>query len=83
LESNPPIFLDFDTGASLQALASRWPGRVTYVTGDVRDRLGLRAVLVRPDGPVAWASEAAPDDKETAQTLSRWFGAPEEAGESA
>ncbi len=28
---------------------------------DVEDRLGLSAVLVRPDGIVAWAGEAAPD----------------------
>src|SRR6185312_3045255 len=83
LREGKGLFLDFDTSASLQALASRWRGRVTYVAGDVRDRLGLRAVLVRPDGFVAWASEAAPDDKEIAQALSRWFGASGEAGESA
>lgn len=59
LREGKGLFLDFDTGASLQALASRWRGRVSYVAGDVRDRLGLRAVLVRPDGFVAWASEAA------------------------
>lgn len=83
LREGKGLFLNFDTSASLQALASRWRGRVTYVAGDVRDRLGLRAVLVRPDGFVAWASEAAPDDKEIAQALSRWFGASGEAGECA
>ena len=83
LREGKGLLLDFDTGASLQALTNRWRGRVTYVASDVRDRLGLRAVLVRPDGFVAWASDAAPDDKEIAQALSRWFGAPEDAGESA
>lgn len=83
LREGKGLFLDFDADVSLQALTSRWRGRVTYVAGDVKDRLGLRAVLMRPDGFVAWASEAAPDDKEIAQALSRWFGAPEEAGESA
>ena len=76
LREGKGLFLDFDTGASLQALANRWRGRVTYVGGDVRDRLGLRTVLVRPDGFVAWASEAAPDDKEIVEALSRWFCAP-------
>lgn len=76
LREGKGLFLDFDTDASLQALANRWRGPVTYVGGDVRDRLGLRAVLVRPDGFVAWASEAAPDDKEIVQALSRWFCAP-------
>lgn len=79
LREGKGLFLDFDTGASLQALTSRWRGRITYVAADVRDRLGLRAVLVRPDGFVAWASEAAPDNKEVAQALSRWFGASGEA----
>ena len=83
LREGKGLFLDFDTDASARALTKRWRGRVTYVGADVKDRLDLRAVLVRPDGFVAWASDAAPDDRETAQALSRWFGAPEDAGESA
>ncbi|MBC8736394.1 FAD-dependent oxidoreductase [Paraburkholderia sp. UCT31] len=83
LREGKGLFLDFDPGASLQALARRWRARVTYVARDARDRLGLRAVLVRPDGFVAWAGEAAPDDEEAVQALSRWFGEPEDAGESA
>ncbi|WP_434112010.1 FAD-dependent monooxygenase [Paraburkholderia caffeinilytica] len=83
LREGKGLLLDFDPGASLQALTSRWRERVTYVAGDVRDRLGLRAVLVRPDGIVACASEAASDDEEIAQALSRWFGKPEDASEPA
>jgi len=83
LREGKGLLLDFDAGASLQALAGRWQGRVSHVAGDVRDRLGLRAVLVRPDGFVAWASEVVPDDREIAQALSRWFGEPGDAGESA
>jgi hypothetical protein len=73
------LLLDFDVSASLQALASRWSGRITYVAGNAKDRLGLSAVLVRPDGIVAWAGEATPDLEEAAQAASRWFGEPEEA----
>ncbi|WP_407668517.1 aromatic-ring hydroxylase C-terminal domain-containing protein [Paraburkholderia dilworthii] len=64
LREGKGLLLDFDKDASLRALTGRWRGRVTYVAGDVRNRLGLRAVLVRPDGFVAWASEATPDDEE-------------------
>jgi hypothetical protein len=39
----------------------------------------LSAVLVRPDGVVAWANEAAPDLEEAAQAAARWFGEPHEA----
>ena len=72
------LFLDFDAGKPLQALASRWRRRITYVASDAKDRLGLSAVLVRPDGVVAWAGEAAPDVEDAAEAASRWFGDPEE-----
>ena len=79
LRKGKGLLLDFDVSASLQALPSRWSGRITYVAGDAKDRLGLSAVLVRPDGIVAWAGEATPDLEEAAQAASRWFGEPEEA----
>jgi 2-polyprenyl-6-methoxyphenol hydroxylase-like FAD-dependent oxidoreductase len=83
LRKGTGLFLDFDARAPLQALASRWSGRITYVAADARDRLGLSAVLVRPDGFVAWAGEAAPDHEEAAQAALRWFGEPEEVRGSA
>jgi 2-polyprenyl-6-methoxyphenol hydroxylase-like FAD-dependent oxidoreductase len=72
------LFLDFDARAPLQALASRWSDRITYVASDAKDRLGLNALLVRPDGVLAWAAEAAPDHEEASQAASRWFGEPGE-----
>jgi 2-polyprenyl-6-methoxyphenol hydroxylase-like FAD-dependent oxidoreductase len=78
LRNGRGLLLDFDASAPLEALAGRWSGRITHVAGAAKDRLGLSAVLVRPDGFVAWASEAAPNHQEAAQVLSRWFGAPEE-----
>jgi hypothetical protein len=83
LRTGKGLFLDFDARAPLQALATRWGERITYVARDAKDRLGLSAVLVRPDGVVAWAVEAASDPEEAAQAASRWFGEPEEARESA
>jgi 2-polyprenyl-6-methoxyphenol hydroxylase-like FAD-dependent oxidoreductase len=77
LRTGRGLFLDFDAQSPLQALANRWSGRVTYVASDAKDRLGLCALLVRPDGVVAWAAEAAPDPEEASQAASRWFGEPE------
>jgi 2-polyprenyl-6-methoxyphenol hydroxylase-like FAD-dependent oxidoreductase len=71
------MFLDFDARAPLQAVASRWRHRITYVASDAKDRLDLSAALVRPDGFVAWASDAAPDLEDAARAASRWFGEPE------
>jgi 2-polyprenyl-6-methoxyphenol hydroxylase-like FAD-dependent oxidoreductase len=68
------LLLDFDAHAPLQALASGWSDRITYVSSDVKDRLDLSAVLARPDGFVAWACEAASDREEMITAASRWFG---------
>ncbi|WP_208864951.1 hypothetical protein [Burkholderia puraquae] len=53
------MLLDFDAGRPFQALANRWRDRIAYLASDAKDRLGLRAVLVRPDGCVAWAGDDA------------------------
>jgi 2-polyprenyl-6-methoxyphenol hydroxylase-like FAD-dependent oxidoreductase len=79
LRNGKGLLLDFDVSAPLQALTSRWSGKVTYVASDAKDRVGLSAVLVRPDGVVAWASEAAPNHEQAAQAASRWFGEPRQA----
>jgi hypothetical protein len=74
LRSGRGLLLDFDVNPALQALASRWSERITYVAVDARERLGLSALLVRPDGFVAWAADAEPDLEELSRTASRWFG---------
>lgn len=76
LRTGKGLLLDFGTPPSLQALASRWRGRIDYVAGKVRDRLGLSALLVRPDGVVAWAGERPADNEEASEAAARWFGEP-------
>lgn len=68
------LLIDFDGRTSLKALASRCGNQVRYVAVDVKDRLGLTAVLVRPDGVVAWGCEGEPNSTEAAKAVSRWFG---------
>ncbi len=70
------LLLDFDSGAPLQAVADRWQGRMSYIAGEPEHGLGLSAVFVRPDGVVAWASEAAGDDRGLSQAVSQWVGEP-------
>jgi 2-polyprenyl-6-methoxyphenol hydroxylase-like FAD-dependent oxidoreductase len=76
LRDGKGLLLDFDGEASLRAVAGRWDGRITYLASDAKDRLGLSAVLVRPDGVVAWAGEAGVDPEHAAQAARRWFGEP-------
>ncbi|HEY4055067.1 MAG TPA: FAD-dependent monooxygenase [Kofleriaceae bacterium] len=47
--------------------------RVKHIELDAQDRLGLTAVLVRPDGFVAWASDSTPNGDEVSRALARWF----------
>lgn len=77
------LLLDFDAQSQRRALASRWGDRIAYLAGDADDRLGLSAVLVRPDGVVAWASDAAADLALATDAASRWFGAPDPAQDAA
>ena len=73
LREGSGVLLDF--GATLQALSGRWGERVRYVSSDAKDRLGLSAILVRPDGFVAWASDAAPDLDALTRAAAKWFTA--------
>ncbi|MFZ6180982.1 hypothetical protein [Nannocystis pusilla] len=70
------LLLDFANDASLADLAGGWTSRVDYVSSGARDTLGLRALLIRPDGVVAWVAEASPDLDAAVRALRRWFGDP-------
>ena len=71
------LLLDFGRQASLQALDGLWGDRVRYVASDAKDRLGLSALLVRPDGFVAWASDTTPSPEEVTRAAARWFASRE------
>ncbi|MGW7282136.1 SDR family oxidoreductase [Streptomyces sp. NPDC054844] len=64
--------------AGLRATAAPWAAQVDMVSADVpfgRGPLGdTEAVLVRPDGHIAWTGSDGETDLATA--LHRWFGAP-------
>ena len=75
------VLLEFDVGRPLHATANRWRDRIAYIASDAKDRLGLRAVLVRPDGFVAWAcdDDVDMDIDAAAHAVTRWFGTPRAA----
>ena len=77
LRTGRGLLLDFGTRPSLQPLATRWSTRITHVASDAKDRLGLIALLVRPDGIVGWASEDAHDHRDAYRAAARWFGEPD------
>ena len=73
LRNGNGVLLDFDRQASLKALDGHWGDRVRYVASEANDRIGLSALLVRPDGFVAWASDTTPNPEEITRAAARWF----------
>jgi 2-polyprenyl-6-methoxyphenol hydroxylase-like FAD-dependent oxidoreductase len=67
------MLLDFDSNASLKTLAGNYCDRMKYISGQAKEQLGLSAVLIRPDGIVAWASNNNPDCSEFQKAADRWF----------
>jgi rifampicin monooxygenase len=64
------LLLDQTGGLSVAG----WAGQVDYVA-DVSDELDVPAVLLRPDGHVAWAGAGAGNaQRELLSQLPRWFG---------
>jgi 2-polyprenyl-6-methoxyphenol hydroxylase-like FAD-dependent oxidoreductase len=70
------VLLDFSTNESLQALCNGRQDRLQYVASPAKDEKGLKALLIRPDGFVAWASDDPTDVSGAEQSVQRWFGIP-------
>jgi 2-polyprenyl-6-methoxyphenol hydroxylase-like FAD-dependent oxidoreductase len=64
------VLLEFGPGR-LRDAAAAWERRIRYASGPAVDDLGFGAVLVRPDGVVAWAGE--PDREAFERAATRWF----------
>jgi 2-polyprenyl-6-methoxyphenol hydroxylase-like FAD-dependent oxidoreductase len=67
------ILFDFDRNASLKTLAGEYGDQMKYVSGRAKEQLGLSAVLIRPDGIIAWAAAGDPDRSELQKAAARWF----------
>ncbi|MFB7104376.1 FAD-dependent monooxygenase [Streptomyces hydrogenans] len=70
------VLLDLDDNPWLRRRAAPWSDRVDVVTAAPEAPVphDSAAVLLRPDGYVAWAAPGSHDDLPTA--LDRWFGPP-------
>jgi bifunctional hydroxylase/dehydrase len=80
LRSGRGLLLDLADNPRLRRRAVEWAGRVDVVTAKPFDAAagplpaGTTAVLLRPDGHVAWAAPGSHHDLPMA--LERWFGLP-------
>lgn len=68
------VLLDLSGGAADLSAAKAWPDRLTVVTAEPTARIPASAVLLRPDGHVAWVRTGESDDRLLHEELVRWFG---------
>ncbi|HEY4018045.1 MAG TPA: FAD-dependent monooxygenase [Pseudonocardiaceae bacterium] len=84
LWSAKPVLLDLSATASLTDAAAGWADRIDVVAAECRARTwevpgvgtipAPAAVLIRPDGHVAWVSDGDPDLTALHQALTTWCG---------
>lgn len=70
------LIIDFQENAELKELTEgKYGARVDYLSLPAKDRRGLGAVIVRPDGFAAWAVEddEKPDIEAARAVLEKWF----------
>jgi 2-polyprenyl-6-methoxyphenol hydroxylase-like FAD-dependent oxidoreductase len=71
------VVLDFSVDGRLHDPATRWESLIRYAAGPASNDLGAGAVLVRPDGVVAWVGDRAPNRQAFEGAAARWFGGPQ------
>jgi hypothetical protein len=67
------LLLDFDSSRYLKNLASEYGKLMRYVSGPAKEQFGLHAVLIRPDGIIAWVCDGDADEKSIERVVSSWF----------
>jgi 2-polyprenyl-6-methoxyphenol hydroxylase-like FAD-dependent oxidoreductase len=68
------LVVDFTESTQLRFLGERWSTQVKYLSAKAKDSKGITALLVRPDGFVAWATEAEPNLNAAESSIKQWFG---------
>jgi 2-polyprenyl-6-methoxyphenol hydroxylase-like FAD-dependent oxidoreductase len=70
------LLIDLADNATVRDAADGWAGRVRVVSIKPAQQVAWSALLVRPDGYVAWAADENPDMPALSVALRQWFGEP-------
>lgn len=63
LRDGRALLLDFDLAQPMRADAARWEDQLSYASGSATEEMDHDAMLVRPDGVVAWIGSRADGDQ--------------------
>ena len=78
MERGQGMLVDFENNAALKELVGdgKYEVKIDYFAMNAKDSRGICALLIRPDGIVAWLTEddARPDMHAAKAALERWFG---------
>jgi hypothetical protein len=80
LHKGKGVLLDLTDSKVLHVLGREWKARLQYVSTQAKDSKGVAAMLVRPDGFVAWATDSEPNPSAAENSITRWLGASAIAG---
>ncbi|RJO70973.1 FAD-dependent oxidoreductase [Nocardia panacis] len=69
------VLLDLSDSGAASTVGTAWSDRVRVIAAKPAQPREIRALLVRPDGVIAWATDGF-DAEGLADALIRWFGAP-------
>lgn len=76
LHTGNGLLVDLTGKEAFEPLGRRWNSRLSTISTKAIDDRGVQALLVRPDGFIAWATDGEIDPAEAEQAITRWFGAP-------
>jgi 2-polyprenyl-6-methoxyphenol hydroxylase-like FAD-dependent oxidoreductase len=76
LHDGKGLLLDLAHSSELRTLGQAHNERLKFVSAVAKDTKELKAVLVRPDGVVAWATESHADISAAEKSIERWFVRP-------
>jgi 2-polyprenyl-6-methoxyphenol hydroxylase-like FAD-dependent oxidoreductase len=73
MKNGKGLLLNFAPSTELETVASLYNAQLNYVEAKAKEQFGLVALLLRPDGVVAWATESQANIQELRQAADRWF----------
>ncbi len=68
------LLFDFAENQQLRELGAKWNERLRVVLIHLKENSDLKALFMRPDGCVAWASNEEPNLTDAAKALAEWLG---------